>query len=176
MPCSGRVFYISYISAELRRRKGRTLLTALGLAVGVGLVVTVTALSSGLDDAQQKVLKPLTGVGTDMSVQRPIVVSGSGDSQSFAPGQTGSGPSGPPQLSAKGSFVYVIKADSSAELRPVKLGQRQGELVVVDQGLKADERVVVTGQLGVTPGGKVRLMSPENGAKPQGTENLPAKS
>jgi hypothetical protein len=30
------VFFIHYISAELRRRRGRTLLTALGLAVGVG--------------------------------------------------------------------------------------------------------------------------------------------
>jgi len=85
-------------------------------------------------------------------------------------------PADAPQLSAKGSFVYVIKADSSAELRPIRLGQRQGDLVVVDQGLKADERVVVTGQLGVTPGGKVRLTSPENGVKPQGTENFPAKS
>jgi ABC-type antimicrobial peptide transport system permease subunit len=72
------VFYISYIAAELRRRKGRTLLTALGLAVGVGLVVCVNALSTGLDDAQQKVLKPLTGVGTDMSVTRPLKLSGNG--------------------------------------------------------------------------------------------------
>jgi ABC-type antimicrobial peptide transport system permease subunit len=72
------VFYISYIAAELRRRKGRTLLTALGLAVGVGLVVTVNALSAGLDDAQDEVLKPLTGIGTDMSVTRPLKLSGSG--------------------------------------------------------------------------------------------------
>lgn len=72
------MFYLSYISAELRRRKGRTLLTALGLAVGVGLVVTVSALSAGLDDAQDKVLKPLTGVGTDMSVTRPLRLSGNG--------------------------------------------------------------------------------------------------
>jgi ABC-type antimicrobial peptide transport system permease subunit len=70
------VFYLSYIGAELRRRKGRTLLTALGLGVGVGLVVTVNALSNGLDDAQQKVLKPLTGVGTDMSVTRPLRLAG----------------------------------------------------------------------------------------------------
>ena len=95
------MFYLHYIASELRRRRGRTILTALGLGVGVGLVVTVVALSHGLDRAQSKVLEPLTGVGTDMSVQRPIVVSGSGDSQSFAPGQTGSGPGGPPQLSAK---------------------------------------------------------------------------
>src|SRR3954451_131738 len=82
----GHVFYLSYVGAELRRRKGRTVLTALGLAVGVGLVVTVTALSSGLDDAQSKVLKPLTGVGTDMSVSRPLKVSGSGSDQTFGPG------------------------------------------------------------------------------------------
>jgi ABC-type antimicrobial peptide transport system permease subunit len=68
------VFYLRYIASELRRRRGRTILTALGLGVGVGLVVTVVALSAGLDNAQSKVLKPLTGVGTDMSVDRPIVV------------------------------------------------------------------------------------------------------
>jgi ABC-type antimicrobial peptide transport system permease subunit len=66
------VFYVTYMLAELRRRSGRTILTALGLAVGVGLVVAISALSKGLDDAQAKVLEPLTGVGTDMSVTRPI--------------------------------------------------------------------------------------------------------
>src|SRR5438552_5351105 len=71
------MFYVTYMFSELRRRKGRTLLTALGLAVGVGLVVTVNALSTGLDQAQAKVLAPLTGVGTDMSVTRPITVSSS---------------------------------------------------------------------------------------------------
>jgi putative ABC transport system permease protein len=80
-PRSNCVFYINYIFSELRRRKGRTLLTAFGLAVGVGLVVTVNALSTGLDRAQAKVLAPLTGVGTDMSVSRPISVS-SGNSSS----------------------------------------------------------------------------------------------
>jgi ABC-type antimicrobial peptide transport system permease subunit len=68
------MFYLQYLSAELRRRPGRTLLTALGLAVGVGLVVIVGALSRGLDDAQKEVLEPLTGVGTDLSVSRPIAV------------------------------------------------------------------------------------------------------
>ena len=75
------MFYLNYMFSELRRRKGRTLLTALGLAVGVGLVVTVSALSTGLDNAQAKVLAPLTGVGTDMSVTRPI--STSSNSQGF---------------------------------------------------------------------------------------------
>ena len=69
--------YLNYMLSELRRRKGRTLLTALGLGVGVAVVITVSALSAGLDRAQAKVLAPLVGVGTDMSVTRPIVVSSS---------------------------------------------------------------------------------------------------
>lgn len=69
-------------------------------------------------------------------------------------------PASAPQMSAKGSFVYTIKQDSSAELRPVTLGLRQGDLVVVSQGLQPGERVVVNGQLGVTPGGKVRVEEP----------------
>mgnify|MGYP003338921419 CR=1 FL=1 len=79
---------MSYMLAELRRRRGRTLLTALGLAVGVGLVVTVNALSTGLNQAQAKVLKPLTGLGTDMSVTRPLVISTtSGGFQSLTPAE-----------------------------------------------------------------------------------------
>jgi membrane fusion protein, multidrug efflux system len=69
-------------------------------------------------------------------------------------------PADAPQMSAKGPFVYVVKADSTAELRPVKVGQRQDEMVVIEQGIKAEERVVWTGQLGVTPGGKVRITEP----------------
>jgi putative ABC transport system permease protein len=72
------MFFLAYLSSELRRRRGRTLLTAIGLGVGVGLVVAVNALSAGLDDAQQKVLEPLTGVGTDMTVTRPLSRSGGG--------------------------------------------------------------------------------------------------
>lgn len=74
------MFYLQYLFAELRRRPGRTALTALGLGVGIGLVVIVGALSAGLDDAQDEVLEPLTGVGTDLSVTRPIAVPADTDS------------------------------------------------------------------------------------------------
>jgi len=66
-------------------------------------------------------------------------------------------PATAPQTSAKGPFVYVVKGDSTAEMRPVKVGQRQGDLVAVIEGLKPGERVVTAGQLAVTPGGKVRV-------------------
>ena len=68
-------------------------------------------------------------------------------------------PASAPQMSAKGSFVYVVK-DSTAEQRPVTLGQRQGDLIVVEDGVAAGESVVTTGQLGVTPGGKVHIEQP----------------
>lgn len=79
-------------------------------------------------------------------------------------------PAEAPQVSAKGSFVYVVKQDSSAEQRPITLGQRQGDLIVINQGVKAGERVVVQGQLGVTPGGKVNIAkSPAPGSAPAPT-------
>ncbi|MBI3933687.1 MAG: efflux RND transporter periplasmic adaptor subunit [Acidobacteria bacterium] len=69
-------------------------------------------------------------------------------------------PAAATQMSANGSFVYVVKEDSTAELRPVALGQRQGDLVIVGNGVKEGERVVLTGQMAVMPGGKVRIEEP----------------
>ena len=77
-------------------------------------------------------------------------------------------PAEAPQRSAKGPFVYVVKQDSTAELRPVSVGQRQGDLIVIDKGVNSGERVVVNGHLGVTPGGKIRI------AEPTKVENTPA--
>jgi membrane fusion protein, multidrug efflux system len=65
-----------------------------------------------------------------------------------------------PQMSANGSYVYVVKPDSTAEQRPVSLGQRQGDLIVVEKGVQAGEKVVTNGQLGVTPNGKVVVDQP----------------
>lgn len=66
-------------------------------------------------------------------------------------------PAAAPQTSSAGPFVYVVKGDSTAEQRKVTPGQRQEDLVVISQGLQPGERVIVNGQLGVTPGGKVRI-------------------
>jgi len=85
-------------------------------------------------------------------------------------------PADAPQMSAKGPFVYVVKADSTAELRPVKVGQRQGDLVVIEQGIKAEERVVWTGQLGVTPGGKVSITGPSTPGSAPATTKAEGKS
>lgn len=70
------MFTFRYVLAEFRRRRGRAILTALGLGLGIALVIIVGALGRGLDDAQDAVLEPLTGVGTDMSVSRPLRIDG----------------------------------------------------------------------------------------------------
>ena len=80
------------------------------------------------------------------------------------------------QMSAKGSFVYVIKQDSVADLRPVTVGQRQGDLVVVSKGINSGERVVTSGQLGVTPGGKVRISEPTKVENTPGPTSAETKS
>ena len=64
------MFYVRYLRAELIRRRGRTILTLLGLAVGVGLVIAISSLSKGLDEAQSATLDPLAGIGTDLTVTR----------------------------------------------------------------------------------------------------------
>jgi membrane fusion protein, multidrug efflux system len=60
------------------------------------------------------------------------------------------------QVSQSGPFVFVVKPDNTVDLRPVKPGQRQeGDLTVIESGVKPDETVVVTGQLALAPGAKV---------------------
>ncbi|HEY2740746.1 MAG TPA: ABC transporter permease [Gaiellaceae bacterium] len=85
--------YLTYIRRELRRRFKQSLVVALGLAVGVALVVIVSSAAAGVRSAQGQVLHSLYGVGTDMTVTRSLAA-GSGAPQrfgGFGPGGSGSG-------------------------------------------------------------------------------------
>ena len=62
--------FFTYLRRELRRRIRQAIFIALGLAVGIGLVITVTAASSGVKSAEGSVLKNLYGVGTDATVTK----------------------------------------------------------------------------------------------------------
>jgi membrane fusion protein, multidrug efflux system len=65
-------------------------------------------------------------------------------------------PSQAVQVSQSGPFVFVVKTDNTVELRPVTPGQpQQGDLTVIESGVKPDETVVVTGQLALSPGAKI---------------------
>jgi ABC-type lipoprotein release transport system permease subunit len=64
--------YLTYIRRELRRRWKQSLVVALGLAIGIALVVTVSSAAAGVKSAQGQVLHSLYGVGTDMTVTRSL--------------------------------------------------------------------------------------------------------
>ncbi|MGB6582321.1 MAG: ABC transporter permease, partial [Streptosporangiaceae bacterium] len=77
--------FFTYLRRELRRRMRQGVFIALGLALGVGLVITVTAASAGVKNAQGTVLHALYGVGTDVTVTK------SPKAGSFTPGSFGFG-------------------------------------------------------------------------------------
>jgi hypothetical protein len=62
------VFYLRYLRSELVGRRTRTVLTLVGLALGVALVITISGLARGLDRAQKTALNPLSAIGTDLTV------------------------------------------------------------------------------------------------------------
>jgi ABC-type antimicrobial peptide transport system permease subunit len=62
------VFYLRYLRSELVGRRTRTVLTLVGLALGVALVITISGLARGLDRAQKTALNPLSTIGTDLTV------------------------------------------------------------------------------------------------------------
>ena len=83
--------FFTYLRRELRRRIRQAIFIALGLAIGIGLVITVTAASAGVRNAQSTVLHALYGVGTDITVtQAPAAGSGEGGRFGFR-GVFGSG-------------------------------------------------------------------------------------
>ena len=54
------------------------------------------------------------------------------------------------------SFVYVVKADSTVEVRTVKTGSTIDNMTLISDGLKPGEQVVTDGQLRLVPGSKVQ--------------------
>jgi putative ABC transport system permease protein len=70
------MFFVTYLRRELSRRMRQAIFIALGLALGVGLVVTVAAASAGVNKAEAGVLGALYGVGTNVTVTGPPVMTG----------------------------------------------------------------------------------------------------
>ena len=77
--------FFTYLRRELRGRMRQAVFIVLGLALGVGLVITVTAASAGVKNAQGTVLHALYGVGTDVTVTKTPAAG------SFTPGSFGFG-------------------------------------------------------------------------------------
>ena len=56
--------------------------------------------------------------------------------------------------SQTGSYCYVVKPDTTVEVRPVQIGRTWRELTVIASGLQPGETVVTDGQIRLSPGAK----------------------
>jgi len=72
-------------------------------------------------------------------------------------------PSSAVQLGPNGPFTYVVKDDSTVEVRPLELGPESGGLTVIKKGIALNERVVTSNQYRLQAGVHVR----DNAAAPK---------
>ena len=77
------------------------------------------------------------------------------------------------QTGQEGTFVFVVDDRSKALMRPVVAGRAVGRQVLIEQGLKGGERVVVDGQARIAPGATVEVRAAPavaaGATKPEGT-------
>ena len=64
-----------------------------------------------------------------------------------------------------GEFVFVVKPDKTAEVRPVSVGMIAGQESVIEKGLREGETVVTEGQLRLVKGSRVQIKN-ASGTKP----------
>jgi multidrug efflux system membrane fusion protein len=65
------------------------------------------------------------------------------------------------QLGPNGPFTYVVKADSTVEVRQLKIGDESGGMTVVAAGLALNERVVTSNQYRLQAGTRVSVNAAE---------------
>jgi multidrug efflux system membrane fusion protein len=66
-------------------------------------------------------------------------------------------PSEAVQTGQAGQFVFVVKSDSTAEMRPVTVSRSTDGLSIIEKGLQPGETVVVDGQVSLVPNAKVSI-------------------
>jgi multidrug efflux system membrane fusion protein len=78
-------------------------------------------------------------------------------------------PSSAVQIGQNGPYAFVVKSDSTLDLRQVKPGQKQdGDMTVIIDGLKPGETVITQGQLQLAPGMKVAAQESKPSPSPAG--------
>lgn len=77
-------------------------------------------------------------------------------------------PSQAVQIGQDKSFVYVARADGTAEIRTVRTGATIESMTVIEEGVKPGEQVVTDGQLRLVPGSKIQVKGQGQGGRGQG--------
>ncbi|OQX21636.1 MAG: hypothetical protein BWK80_32660 [Desulfobacteraceae bacterium IS3] len=66
-------------------------------------------------------------------------------------------PSQAVQTGIEGQYVYVVKPDSTVEMRPVSIGKVTEKETVIEKGVSAGETLVTDGHILLVPGAKVEV-------------------
>jgi multidrug efflux system membrane fusion protein len=69
-------------------------------------------------------------------------------------------------MGPNGPFAYVVGADRTVSMRPIKLGETEGTTAVIATGLASGETVVVDGQMTLSAGSVVKVSQPAPTAPP----------
>jgi membrane fusion protein, multidrug efflux system len=77
------------------------------------------------------------------------------------------------QRGVNGTFVFVVAADNSAQVRAVRLGVTDGDLIAVDSGLNPGDNVVTDGQDKLQAGSRVQPHAATAAPPGQQTAQIP---
>jgi len=165
------MFFVTYLRRELQHRLRQAVVIASGLAVGIGLVVTVTAASAGVRQAQAAVLKTLYGIGTDIVITtappappKPGSPGADRYQQTFTPGKK------PRNVNELGLPPGLGLLDSSSVLKVARLGgvaAAAGGLILADTTLTIPS--IAQEQSGHLPANATGATIPVDGVDPSHT-------
>jgi multidrug efflux system membrane fusion protein len=68
-------------------------------------------------------------------------------------------PSAAVNVGPNGTFAYVVAADQTVSMRPIKVGETEGATAVITTGLQPGETVVTDGQMTLTAGSTVKVIA-----------------
>jgi len=78
------------------------------------------------------------------------------------------------QTGQDGQFLYVVRDDQTAEMRPVTVGPRVDQDMVIEKGLEPGETVVVDGQLRLAHGSRVQVRGAGDGGPSRSSKGGPS--
>jgi multidrug efflux system membrane fusion protein len=144
-------------------------LSAVTSAMSAGQVKVVTLSRDGTHELDQGILSLIDNEISQATGTARLKATFSNENNTLWPGQYVNArvlvrtdrnavtlPSSAVQRGPDGPFTYVVKSDSTVEVRPLEIGDDSGGVTVVKKGLDLNERVVTTNQYRLQPGTHVR--------------------
>ena len=157
--------FLTYLKRELRRRRRQATLVILGLAVGIGLVLTVGAASAGVSAAQGEVLQSLYGVGTDITVTQPAQRGAGGPGRfDFGSGDTNSTTVTQDRLTTGPGVATLDESAVTTAASQPHVSAARGSLSLNDVTVSGDFTPPTGGANG---GGPTNGGPPQQGTRPQ---------